>query len=230
MHDSAKLNCSQFFDTYKKYIGNHSVKVVDIGSQDFNGSLREVAPKEFDYLGLDFVNGKNVDIVLTDPYVLPLETGTVDVVLSSSCFEHSQMFWLSFLEIMRILKPQGLFYLNAPSAGPVHNFPFDCWRFYPDSGLAMVEWSKKNGFNSVLLESYIQGGGEWSDFVAVFLKDSAFVEHYPTRILDKKLDFENGQLYGQKEKINPIQSRYNERKLQLLGQIIYGKVDIDSLK
>ena len=69
------------------------------------------------------------------------------------------MFWVSYLEILRILKPVGLFYLNAPSDGAVHKYPVDCWRFYPDSGQALVTWSKRNGFNNVLLECYTQMGG-----------------------------------------------------------------------
>ena len=46
--------------------------------------------------------------MLTDPYHLPFESNSLDVVVSSSCFEHSEMFWLLFLEIMRVLKPEGL--------------------------------------------------------------------------------------------------------------------------
>jgi SAM-dependent methyltransferase len=71
-------------------------------------------------------------------YKLPFADGSVDVVLSSSCFEHSEFFWLLFLEILRVLRPEGLFYLNAPSNGPFHRYPVDCWRFYPDSGNALV--------------------------------------------------------------------------------------------
>ena len=59
-------------------------------------------------------------IVLEDPYKLPFDSDSVDIVICSSCFEHSEMFWLLFLEVMRILKPTGLFYMNAPSNGAFH--------------------------------------------------------------------------------------------------------------
>jgi hypothetical protein len=39
-------------------------------------------------------------------------------------------------------------------------------------------------------------GGRWQDYTAVFIKDSAEIERFPARILDRKNDFENGQRYG----------------------------------
>lgn len=33
----------------------------------------------------------------------------------------------------RILEPGGTMLVVAPSAGIVHRYPFDCWRYYPDS-------------------------------------------------------------------------------------------------
>jgi hypothetical protein len=60
-----------------------------------------------------------------------------------------------FIEIQRVLKPEGLFYLNAPSNGTYHRYPVDCWRFYPDSGVALSHWGQKNGYNTQLIESFV---------------------------------------------------------------------------
>jgi SAM-dependent methyltransferase len=205
MHPTAMNNCKLFFDAYSKSFKNRPlVKIVEIGSQNVNGTLRSVAPTEFEYIGVDFVEGDGVDIILDSPYSLPFETDSVDIVLSSSCFEHSEMFWLVHLEIMRILKPSGLFYLNVPSNGDFHSYPVDCWRFYPDSGNALVSWSKKMGFNSVLLESYTsnQNLEHWNDFVAVFLKDEGEISNYKFRIMDNFTDFINGRKHETEDYIN----------------------------
>lgn len=194
-----------FFDTYSKSFKNQvGIKIVEIGSQNVNGTLRSVTPNEFEYIGVDFVEGDGVDIILDSPYSLPFETDSVDIVLSSSCFEHSEMFWLVHLEIMRILKPSGLFYLNVPSNGDFHSYPVDCWRFYPDSGNALVSWSKKMGYNSILLESYTsnQNLEHWNDFVAVFLKDEGEISKYQFRIIDSFTDFINGRKHGTEDYIN----------------------------
>ena len=109
MHQTAMNNCKSFFETYSKaFEAKPKTTVVEIGSQDVNGSLRQVCPSSFEYIGVDFQKAKGVDIVLDDPYALPFESETIDIVISSSCFEHSEMFWLVFLEILRVLKPTGL--------------------------------------------------------------------------------------------------------------------------
>jgi len=103
--------------------------VIDIGAQNVNGSLKDVCPKPLEIRGRGLRRAPGVDVVLKDPYTLPFKQASIDVAVSNSCFEHSEMFWLLFLEILRVLKPDGLFYLNAPSNGKFHRFPVDCWRF-----------------------------------------------------------------------------------------------------
>ena len=214
MHPTAMRNCKSFFDTYASSFGNGG-KIIEIGSQDVNGSLRQVAPPIFEYIGADFVSGKGVDIVLDDPYVLPFESNSADIILSSSCFEHSEMFWLVFLEIMRVLKPKGLFYLNVPSNGLVHRYPVDCWRFYPDSGRALLAWAKRSSINAAMLESYTsaQQEGIWNDFVAVFLKDQSFLPEFQSRIVYSKTDITNGLVHGSDLFIN--QARLTEDQKEL---------------
>ncbi len=195
MHPSALMNGKRFFDAYVAKLGN--VKVVDIGAQDVNGSLKSVCPPQAQYIGVDFVAAKGVDIILTDPYKLPLDSDSIDVIVSSSCFEHSEMFWVLFLEIMRVLKPEGLFYLNSPSNGEFHRFPVDCYRFYPDCGNALAKWARHSGLRTLSLESYVsnQSGGHWNDFVSVFLKDEIFADRHRNRILHSFSEFTNGRLH-----------------------------------
>lgn len=139
MHPTAMDNGRRFFATYLD--ASAPALILDIGSQDINGSLRQAAPAGARYVGLDFAAGRGVDRVLDDPYRLPFDDGVADAVVSSSCFEHVDMFWLTFNEILRVLRPGGLFYLNAPSNGAFHRYPVDCWRFYPDAGDALVRWA-----------------------------------------------------------------------------------------
>jgi hypothetical protein len=56
-------NGRDFFFTYAPdFYSKNNVKVVDIGSQNINGSLRKFSPSKFDYIGVDFCAGKDVDI------------------------------------------------------------------------------------------------------------------------------------------------------------------------
>jgi SAM-dependent methyltransferase len=192
MHNTAMRHGKLFFDNYVEDRGD--LTIVDIGAQDVNGSLRSVAPPSCKYIGVDFAEGRGVDVVIDDPYALPFDDASVDVCISSSCFEHSEFFWLSFLEAIRILKPTGLLYLNVPSNGYFHRFPVDCWRFYPDSGVALQNWAVRNDYDVALLESFIgkQKSGVWNDFVAVFARSRNEASSHPRRIQSEFNEFTNG--------------------------------------
>lgn len=231
MHPTALTNANLFFETYGCNFENSTItKVVEIGSQDVNGSLREVAPTTFQYIGVDFVEGKGVDVILNDPYTLPFETNSVDIVISSSVFEHSEMFWLLYLEIMRILKPRGLFYLNVPSNGMFHRYPVDCWRFYPDSGSALITWGNKNNIPNILLESYVSeqmgNGARWNDFVAVFLKDSKYLNEFGGRILNRFDNFSNGKIAGNSEFMNFSEATEDHKRLAFISQVCNQQVTV----
>jgi len=229
MHTTALSNCKLFFETYAEGFQNAApVKIVEIGSQDVNGSLRSVAPPAFEYVGVDFVVGNGVDIVLESPYSLPFEDNSVDIVLSSSCFEHSEMFWLVFLEVLRVLKPSGLFYLNAPSNGAFHRYPVDCWRFYPDSGAALITWARHNGIPAVLLESYVsrQNIDQWSDFVGVFLKDERHLGNFPARIVERFGDYTNGTRHGHEGFLNPSTLPEDLAKLITIKQVLNNEIRV----
>jgi len=195
MHISAMTNAKRFFKTYVD--PTKPATIIEIGSQDLNGSLKDCTSENHKYIGFDFQEGKNVDVVLQDAYSLPLEDNSVDICITSSCFEHSEFFWLVVLEIFRVLKPDGIFYMNAPSNGKYHGYPVDCWRFYPDSGVALTNWLIRNKLNSVLLESFTSNQEEnegWNDFIAIILKDQNYITNHPNRILKTYANFLNGRI------------------------------------
>ena len=223
MHDTALHFAQKFFETYTK--ANGDLLIAEIGSLDVNGSLRSVAPRGSRYVGVDFVAGAGVDRILDDPYQLPFEDQSVDVMVSSSCFEHSEFFWLLFQEVLRTLKPNGLFYLNAPSNGQFHRYPVDCWRFYPDAGVALQNWGRRVGYRCALLESFVgrQRGNGWNDFVAVFVKDVEYVRQHPNRISTLEtahtncITFENRAISSFSELPEDQQAR---RKFLSIAQIV----------
>ena len=55
------------------------------------------------YVGLDMESGPNVDVVGVS-HDIPFIGDEFDIVISSSCFEHDDMFWVSFQEMCRVLK------------------------------------------------------------------------------------------------------------------------------
>lgn len=130
-----------------QYLANRTaepLKIMDLGSLDVNGSYRPLFDKSlWQYVGLDITAGDNVDIVLKNSYNWPeIKTNSVDVLVSGQAFEHIEYFWITMLEIARILKPGGLGCIIAPSGGPEHKYPVDCWRFYPDGFSAAARFAR----------------------------------------------------------------------------------------
>jgi SAM-dependent methyltransferase len=169
VHDTAYEHGRLFFELY----GSGTLRtVVELGSQDVNGSLRDHCPPGVHYIGLDMIPSKGVDVVVEPGAPLPLASDSADAVVTSSAFEHDVCFWDTFLELARVVRPGGLLYVNVPSNGDFHRYPLDCWRFYPDAGVALVGWAGRRGIRLELVESFIglPQAERWADFVAVFRK------------------------------------------------------------
>lgn len=179
MHESAYISGKCFFDLYT----TETSKILEIGSQNVNGSLRDHS-KSKDYTGVDFVKGKGVDVILEDPYKYPFESNTFDVIVTSSCFEHSEMFWLSFIECLRVLKPTGVLYYNVPALFAYHRYPVDCWRFMPDSAKALETWGNYNNIPTKVIESFIIQPKiiDHYDCCSIYIKDKANIELYKNRV------------------------------------------------
>lgn len=84
-----------------------NVKVLDIGSLDINGNNRYLF-ENCDYKGLDVAEGKNVDIIsLAHEHDAPDDY--YDVIISNDCFEHDMFYDKTFKNVIRMLKPGGMF-------------------------------------------------------------------------------------------------------------------------
>lgn len=171
MHISSLEHMEKLIERYLDPLS--PLSIIDVGSYDVNGSYRPLFDKPgWFYRGVDQIAGPNVDIVLEDPYCLPLPSNGVDLVISGQAFEHIDYFWLVFVEMARVLKPRGLIFLIAPSRGPEHRCPVDCWRFYPDGYHALARYA-----NLELIEVQTDwnphpatDSAQWGDTVGVFRK------------------------------------------------------------
>jgi Methyltransferase domain len=139
VHQSSLEKMIAFRERYLSERVKEPLRILDVGSQDVNGSYRAIFSEPlWAYTGLDMTAGNNVDVVLRTPYVWnEVASRSADVVISGQAFEHIRYFWMTMLEIARVLKVGGICCILAPSSGPEHRYPVDCWRFYPD-GLASL--------------------------------------------------------------------------------------------
>lgn len=143
MHRSALALMARQIGTYVPK--DRRITVLDFGSRTVQRSKQPthrqlLADHDCEVIGVDVLDGTNVDVVMAKPYRLPMRANSVDVVLAGQVFEHIPFFWASALEIARVLKPEGHFLMTVPSRGHVH-FKVDCWRYYPDGVRAMAAFA-----------------------------------------------------------------------------------------
>jgi SAM-dependent methyltransferase len=152
MHESAVDKFEVFVDAYLRPQAGTFLEVLDVGSRaigDESATHRAtIIAHGWRYVGLDIEAGENVDLLVSDGYDwTTVDDDSFDVVLCSQVLEHARYPWRLTQEIARVLRPLGLALLIAPSTGPVHRYPEDSFRYYPDglsalaaaAGLRVVE-------------------------------------------------------------------------------------------
>ena len=172
MHHTA-YKCGELFANL--YGGINKV-VVDIGGLNVNGSLRVFFENlGMKYICVDMEPNNSVDIVVKPGDKLPFDNGSIDLIISTSCFEHDPCFWITFKEMTRITKLGGFIYINAPTHGPYHCYPGDNWRFYSDAGQALSYWSSFQFSNEPffpvkVVETFhiLPKYDVWCDFICVW--------------------------------------------------------------
>ncbi|MEY8335912.1 class I SAM-dependent methyltransferase [Lachnospiraceae bacterium 47-T17] len=139
MHKSTMLRMEWFINHYIKKDG---AKVLDVGSYDVNGSYKSLFEgKNVEYVGLDIVEGPNVDVVMHSPYSWSnLKDEDFDYIISGQAFEHIEFPWLTIQEIYKKLKPGGMICIIAPNSTPEHRYPTDCYRYFADGFAALAKW------------------------------------------------------------------------------------------
>src|SRR5437016_6104191 len=89
MHPSSFDKMTAFRRDYLEARRREALVILDLGSQDINGSYRPLFDlPPWKYIGVDLAAGNNVDIVLSDPYdwreVAP---ESADVIIAGQTFE-----------------------------------------------------------------------------------------------------------------------------------------------
>lgn len=117
-HNQQANFCKSVRDLFPQYFCG--VFVLDIGSLDVNGNNQFLFAEDCLYLGIDVALGKNVDIV-TPGHLLNLPPATFDVIVSTECLEHDRYYIETLRNIVRLLKPGGLFLMSCATTGrPEH--------------------------------------------------------------------------------------------------------------
>lgn len=167
MHPSSLHEMRLFIEKY--LAGKTHLQVLDVGSLDMNGTycgLCDEYPGIISgYIGLDIVEGPNVDLVAQDPNSYDqVGDNSFDVVISGQSFEHMENDAAIMKEIARIVKPGGHVCVIAPSNGPKHG-NHDYRRYQPSDMATIAE-----GAGLTVIECKVDGRRPWFDCVLIAMK------------------------------------------------------------
>lgn len=118
----------------KKKIGKQK-RVLEIGSLNVNGSIKDHFSDADKYIGIDLEKGENVDIVASS-YDIPklFKKESFDCVICCETLEHDTYFWVTLMNMRWVLKKGGYMIISVPSLQQyIHSYPKDYWRFLPDA-------------------------------------------------------------------------------------------------
>ncbi len=130
---------------------------LQVPGQEGFADLRPLFPGK-PYVGCDMRPGPGVDRVL-DLHQIDLADGQAGTVFMLDTLEHVEYPHRAIAEIDRILKPGGMLVMTSVMCFPIHDFPFDYWRFTPEAFRSLLK-----GFESVYVTD--AGGAQFPVTVA----------------------------------------------------------------
>lgn len=107
-HKTQKEWCKKIKNEYPEYFLEK--RVLDIGSLDINGTNKDLF-ENCEYIGLDVIDGKNVDIISIAHEYKTEEL--FDVILSTNSLEHDMYFRLTLKKMVDLLKPLGIMFFSV---------------------------------------------------------------------------------------------------------------------
>ncbi len=94
--------------------------------------------KNKQYIGADIRKGPGVDIIL-DLHNIELPSDSVGTIICMDTLEHVEFPRKALKEIYRILKPTGMAVISSVMDFPIHDHPFDYWRFTPEGFKSLLK-------------------------------------------------------------------------------------------
>jgi SAM-dependent methyltransferase len=104
---------------------------LQVDDQKSFADLRPLFPQKI-YIGCDMRQGQGVDKIL-NLHDVELPSESAGLVLCFDTLEHVEYPHKALEEIHRILKKNGIAVISSVMNFPIHDYPYDYWRFTPEA-------------------------------------------------------------------------------------------------
>jgi len=123
------------------------------------------------YIGMDMDNGQYSSFgpfdLSWDGCSIPLDDNSVNCAIATEVFEQCPHPERVMREVVRILKPGGLFFFTVPFLWPIHDPPFDQYRFTP---FALDRHLRNSGFIDIQLKTLGGWDASLAQMIALWVR------------------------------------------------------------
>ncbi len=96
------------------------IHILEVGSLDVNGNMRDLFNFSKNYMGIDLIKGPNVDLVMDGAQIDSLKD-KFDIVISCECFEHAKNWKTIFEKMCKISKDNSFVVISVASTGRIEH-------------------------------------------------------------------------------------------------------------
>lgn len=128
VHDNMNESLKFFFENLP-----NTPEVLELGTLKwgkFSTHHKSLFPTASKYVMSDISNGPDVDVA-ADLHTLTskFDACSFDAIFCCSVFEHLHSPWVAAREILTVLKPNGVAFIQTHQSFPIHGYPHDYYRF-----------------------------------------------------------------------------------------------------
>ena len=136
---------------YKSLVLTHPSCVTQYIGMDLHPELRQPAYAHLPTSDLEW-----------DGQAIPLDANSVDCAIATEIFQYFHNIEILMQETLRVLRPHGLFFFTVPFLWPLHDSPYDQFRYTP---FALDRLLQRSGFHNIRLHAL----GGWDASLAQML-------------------------------------------------------------
>ena len=96
------------------------IHILEVGSLDVNGNMRDLFKFSKNYMGIDLIKGPNVDLVMDGAQIDSLKD-KFDIVISCECFEHAKNWKTIFEKMCKVTKDDSFVVVSVASTGRIEH-------------------------------------------------------------------------------------------------------------
>jgi SAM-dependent methyltransferase len=174
---------SAILEALKKALPLFSGILLDVGCGDmpYKSFVLRRPSQVTRYLGLDLESSplyQNKPDLFWNGRKIPLPESSVDCAMATEVFEHCPNPEVVLRELWRVLKPGGLLFFTVPFLWPLHDVPYDEYRYTPFS---LERHLINSGFQQISLKAL----GGWDASLAQMI--GLWVRRRPMSVTKRKI-------------------------------------------